>query len=161
MQFLQPGAGLDPELVEERAARVLVGAQRFRLATCAIEREQLLCSEPLAQRVLDDERLDLADHAVVVAECDLGVDQLLLCNEVQLLEPRRLVLRERLVCHLDQGRPPPQLEGCAQELCTLSRLFVPRRTQVALEPERIDLFRLDPEDVSGRTRDERVAEQSP
>ena len=48
LELPQPVAGLDPELVDERAAGFLVTLQRLRLATGAVEREHELATEPLA-----------------------------------------------------------------------------------------------------------------
>ena len=57
LERAQPLARLDPELVDERAARVLVGLQRVGLAVAAVEREHQLAAQPLAVRVLGDQRL--------------------------------------------------------------------------------------------------------
>ena len=56
------------------AARGLVGVERLGLASRAVEREHQLAAQPLAQRVLGDQRLELADQLSVAAERELGVD---------------------------------------------------------------------------------------
>ena len=52
LQRAQVGRGLDPESVDERPARALVGRERIRLPARAVEREHLLTAQPLAQRIL-------------------------------------------------------------------------------------------------------------
>ena len=61
LQLLQAPAGLDAELVDERAARILVGLERLRLASRAVEGLHQQLAWPLAQRLLGDERLELGD----------------------------------------------------------------------------------------------------
>ena len=59
LELAQPLARLDAELLDERAPRVLVGLQRVGLAVGAVEREHQLGAQPLAVRVLGDQRLEL------------------------------------------------------------------------------------------------------
>ena len=77
MQLAEGRARLDPELVHQRAAGVLVGLERLGLPAGAIEREHQLRAQPLAQRILGDERLQLADELGVAAGLEVGVDALL------------------------------------------------------------------------------------
>ena len=48
MQVLQRRAWVDPELLDEHAAGVMVDLQRLRLATGAVEREHQLPAQALA-----------------------------------------------------------------------------------------------------------------
>ena len=91
---MQRPAGLDPELLDQRPARVAVDVERLGLATRAVEREHELAAQALAQRVLGDQRLELADELGVAAERELGVDALLERRHAQLLEARDLRLGE-------------------------------------------------------------------
>ena len=77
VQLAEGRARLDPELVHERAASVLVGLERLRLPAGAIEREHQLRAQTLAQRILGDERLQLADELGVEPGLEVGVDALL------------------------------------------------------------------------------------
>ena len=61
-QFGQLGAGLDPQLLDEHLAGVLIRLQRVGLAAAAIEREHQLPVQPFAQRVLAREPLELGDQ---------------------------------------------------------------------------------------------------
>ena len=62
LELAQRGARLEAELVHERPARVLVGGERVGLAARAVEREHELTAQSLAERMLADERLELADE---------------------------------------------------------------------------------------------------
>ena len=59
-ELLQRGAGVDAELVEQRGPAVPVGLQRFGLAAGPVEGEHQLAAQPLPERVLRQERLQLA-----------------------------------------------------------------------------------------------------
>ena len=65
LQLLQLAPRLDPQLVDEHAARVLVRGERLCLPPGAVEREHELAAQPLAQRGRRDERLELADEVGV------------------------------------------------------------------------------------------------
>jgi hypothetical protein len=65
LELLQSRAGLDPQLVDERSARVLVGVERLGLATGAVQRRHQVPAQALPERVLGDERLEFADQLAV------------------------------------------------------------------------------------------------
>ena len=50
---------LDPELLHQRPASILVGLQRVRLAIRAVEGEHQLRPKPLSVRMVADQRLEL------------------------------------------------------------------------------------------------------
>ena len=110
----QLGAGLDADLLDERRARVAVGLERLGLAPGAVQREHPLRVQPLAQRVLGDERLELADHLGVPAGREVGVDRHLGRAQPQLLEPADLGGGERLVGDVGQRLAAPQRERLAR-----------------------------------------------
>ena len=114
VQALQLGAGLDADLLDERRARVAVGGERLRLAAGAIEREHPLGVQALAQRVLGDERVELADHLGVPAGREVGVDRHLGRAQAQLLEPADLGRGERLVGEVGERLAAPQRERLAR-----------------------------------------------
>jgi hypothetical protein len=104
-------ARLDPELLDERGARVAVGLERLGLAACSVEREHQLRAEGLPQRMRRDERLELADELRRAAPGEVGIDPLLLRGEPELLQPRGL---ERKV-DVGERRPAPEREGLAKK----------------------------------------------
>ena len=114
LEPLQRRPGLDPELLDEQAARLAIGLERRRLAAGAVEREHQLAADPLAQRVRGDERLELGDERAVAAEGEVGVDPLLEQREPELLEPRRLDGGERLEGELRERRAAPERERLVQ-----------------------------------------------
>ncbi len=110
--------------------------------------------------MLADQRLELADQVRVSAEREVGLDPLLERGEAQVLEPRGLRLRERLVCELRQRRPTPELECLAQELRGMLQVRLPRVRNERLEAQEIERVRLDRESDSravGSARPPRAA----
>ena len=75
-------------------------------------------AQPLACRMLSYERLELGDQRGVMTEREVGLDAVLERDQPQLLEPRDLVLRERLVGEIGQRRPAPERERGS---CSVSR----------------------------------------
>ncbi len=80
--------------------------------------------EPLAQRLLCDERFQLANERSVTAERKVGVDPPLERRQPQLLDPRDRRLRERGVREVGERRPAPKSERLAQLLRRDLRLGV-------------------------------------
>src|SRR5688500_2861447 len=109
-------AGLDSQLVDERATRLLVGLERLRLPSCAIERDHELRPKPLSKRIRLDERFELADHQRVAPEGQLRFDPMLDRGETQILQTRYLTLREPLVREVRQRRAPPEPERPSEQL---------------------------------------------
>ena len=138
--LLQPAqlrARLEPQLVDQRAARVGVGLERLGLATAAVEREHQLRAEPLPQRVACDERAQLRDQLGVAAEREVGVDAQLERLEPLLLE--RLDGRdgELLVGEVGERAAPPLAERCPQRLGGLARA-AGREVVAALRAQRLE-----------------------
>ena len=74
LEFAERTAGLDPEFVDERSTRLLVGLERLRLPSGAVEGEHQLASEAFSERVLADQRLQLADELGVVPGGEIVFD---------------------------------------------------------------------------------------
>ena len=98
----QLGPRLDADLLDERAPRVPVGLQRLGLTAAPIQRQHPQAMQPLAQRVLGQQRLDLADDRLMAAGGEVRVQSQLLRRQPQLLEPPDLRRRERLVGQVRQ-----------------------------------------------------------
>ena len=158
LQPLQRGAGLETELLDEHLARLLVDAESFRLTAGPVEREHELRAQPLAERVLGDERLELGDEVCMTPELELGLDPVLGGSQPQLLEPCRLGARERRVREVGEHRPPPELERVTQPGRSLRRVaggqHRSRLLDQALEAIRVQLAHLDPQHVPGTSCDE-------
>ena len=105
----------DSELVDEARSCVLVHLESLGLPAGAIQREHELTAKRLAQRMLADERLELADHVALQPELELGVDALADDDEPQFLEPSDLRLREIVERELRERRSTPQRERGLQQ----------------------------------------------
>src|SRR4029450_4087456 len=113
--FAERSTGVDPELVDKRAAAGLEDRERLRLATGAVEREHQLGAPPLPGRVVVDDRPGLPYALGVAPELEVDVDSLLEDARPQLLEPGDLGLREALVGKVGKGSPAPQRDGLAAD----------------------------------------------
>ena len=114
LQLVQRGAGLEPELLAQRLPRLPEHLERVGLAVAPVQGEHELPAEPLAAPVLGNQRLELGDELAVVTERELRLDTVLERRQPQLLEPRHLCLRERLVADVLVGPPAPQPERLAE-----------------------------------------------
>ena len=107
---LQLGARLDPDLLDQRLARLAVGLERLGLAPVAIEGEHALCVQALSQGLLGDQRLEPGDRLGVAPGGELGVDRQLDRPQVKLLEPADLGSGERLGGDVGERGAAPELE---------------------------------------------------
>ena len=152
--------GLEPELLVELSSRLLVGLERLRLPSGAVERQHQLPAQALVEGVLLDEELELGDEVGVAPELELGVDQLLARREAELLEPRDLECRERLVGDVGERRAAPEPERLAEAPGALGD--VGGRARLGAEPleaAEVDLVGRDVEHVPGVPGDEHVRPQ--
>ncbi len=131
----RPGAGLDPELVEEGCARCPVRVERLGLAARAVEREHQLRSERLTQRMLGDERLELRHELRRAAGGEVCLDPLLDRRDALFLEPRCL---ERKLA-IGERRTAPERQRLAQELGGLRGLALPRLRDELVEGADVDV----------------------
>ena len=158
LERTQLGRRLEPELVERRAG-VAVRGERVGLPARPVEGDDPLALEPLAVRMGEDERLELADDRGVTPGRQVEVDPRLEDRQPALVEARRRGLREGLVREVRERRPTPERECLAEvvrpglrepleaidvELVGLDADEVPRRTghdPVGAEgvPERVDV----------------------
>ena len=153
MQVAQLGAGLHADRLHERRACVPIGLQRLRLPARAIQREHLLRAQSLAQRLIGDQRPQLAEHLAVAARDQVGVDRQLGRLQPQLLQPPDLGARERLISHVGQRAAAPQRE---RRPCFSVRRPVGMlgRGDQPLEPDRIDTIDREPELVAATARED-------
>ena len=96
----EPLARLDPELLDQSPARLLVGLQRVRLAVRPVQGQHQLRPRALSVGVVADQRLELPHHLGMTTERQLRLDQLLQPRRAQVVEPSDLPLREGLVGEL-------------------------------------------------------------
>ena len=149
LETLELWAGLDPELVDEAGACILVHLQGLCLPARTIQREHQLSPERLAKRVVADECLELADDVAVAPELEVGVDSLPMDDEPQLFESPDLRLREVVKRELGERRPAPERERLLKAVAPLLWRKSTAVGESSLEAARVDLIRLNPEDVAG------------
>src|SRR5262249_41610971 len=114
---LQGSTGIQPELAVQELSRLAVDLERVRLPACAIEGEHQLTAQPLSQGMSGDKRLELAHQLGVAAQSQVRLDSLLERRDTQFLEPRDLVLSERVHGEVGQWRTAPQSE-CFEQRAT-------------------------------------------
>ena len=158
LEALQRLTRLQAELLHQLRSRQPVGLERLRLAIGPVEREHQLAAQPLPQRVLADEPLELAHQVGVAAVLEVGFDPLLESRQAQLLEPRDLGLREALVGQVGECRPAPEGERLMELLGALARA-APGLMDEPLEAGQVGLLRPDVKHVSGRPGGEPVVAQ--
>ena len=131
MEVLEPGAGLDAELLDERRASGAVRSERIGLPPRPVEREHQLPVEPLPERLLIDQRLELRDEVAMASEEEIGVDALFERSLAQLLEPADLGLGERLVGEIGERRPAPQAERFPKIVAAVSSSRIERAARAS------------------------------
>ena len=98
-------AGLDAELVDEHLAADAHHLERLGLPARPVQRDHQLAAQTLAQRMLGDERLQLAREVLGASARQLRGDSLLDGLHVQLLEASELI---EAVVGQDLATPQPQ-----------------------------------------------------
>ena len=156
LQVAQLPRRLDAEAADQRLAGRAVGLERVRLAAGAVEGEHELAAEPLTERVLPHERLELAGDLGVPPEGEVGVDALAEAAEAEVVEPGDLGLGEALVADVGERRAAPQAERVPQRLRGLVRLaggeLLPSTPEVVLEEVGVERARPQPDGVAATLR---------
>lgn len=99
---------LEAELADEDTARVAVRGERVGRPAGPVQGQHQLSARAFPQRFGLDQRLELGDQLGVAPQRQLGLHQLLTRRHAELLQPRRLRPRERLVREVREGRPTPE-----------------------------------------------------
>ena len=113
---LQLRAGRHAQLLGQQQPHALVGGQRVGLATGRRERRDQLRGEPLVQRMLRAQGLELSHQAVAVAEREIRRDTIRQRGQLEILQARRGGRREAVVDEVRERRPAPQGQRLAQQL---------------------------------------------
>ena len=106
--------GLDAELLDQQAARLLERLQRVGLAARPVQRDHLLAAQTLAQRVLGDQPVELRDHETVPPERQVGVDTVLHGCQAPLVQARGLIDESGLVGEIAERGSAPQRQRLVQ-----------------------------------------------
>ena len=122
MQAAELGRRLDPDLVDQGLPGVAERLERVGLAPAPVQREHPLRVQPLPQRVLRQQRVDIADDLVMAAGGQARLDRQLPGREPQLVEPADLGARERLVGEVRERLAAKQRERLSRRPVGRSRL---------------------------------------
>src|SRR5439155_19913227 len=98
----------DADLVDEDGSRLTERRERLGLAPAAVQREHPLRVQALAQRLLLDECVQLADQLAVAPGREVLLDRQFQRGQAQRLQPADLGSGERLAGELLERRPTPQ-----------------------------------------------------
>ena len=149
LELAQLRPGLEPELLDQEPPALAHHLERLGLAAGAVEREHQLAAQPLPERVLGDQRAQLADEIDRLPARQLGRDPLLDRLDLELLEPHDLALRELVEAMVGERRAAPQRQRVDEPL--LSTVVGPTRAsfQLRLEAAAVDRDPLDLERVPG------------
>ena len=109
-------ARFDAELLDEVVAGPLEGPQRLGLLARSVERTHQLAPSSLAQWLRRDQRLELGCKTLVLAQRQLGVDEVLDRDTMQLLEPGAQSRRTLGVRHVSERGARPELERCPERV---------------------------------------------
>ena len=151
MELAQLPARLDAQLVDELPSGLLVHVERLGLPAAPVEREHQLRTEPLPQRMLGGERLELRDQVCPATEREVCLDPLLENRQPSFLEAADLLPREAGVGDVGEGRPTPECEGVDQLPAPFAR--------ETLETLDVELARFHPDRVARRLGDDPIAAQ--
>lgn len=162
LELLQRGTRFEPELLGEEAPSLAIHRECLRLPAGAVEGDDQLAAQALAQRMRGDEPLELADEVVVFAEREVGVDPILERGQPSLFEALRFRGRERFEREIRKRRAAPQRERLVQESGRRGGIGALLVSDELLEAEEVDPRRVDLQAVSARMRGENLrAEQLP
>ena len=113
MQAPQRFPGVDAELVGEQIADPPVGGERFGLPAAPVQRQHELDVQPLPQRMLAGQLLQLGGDRVGPAQRQVSLDPGLKRGQPQLLQPGRLGPDGRVVGQVGEHRAAPQIQRLA------------------------------------------------
>jgi hypothetical protein len=157
LELLKLETRLDPEFIDEQTSPFPIQVERFRLPGRPVEREHELRTRPLAKGMLMDKHFELPDELTVPTQGEVCLDVQLERPEAKLLETKDLRLHERLTREVGESRPAPEAERIVEQ----SRSSVGRGPRCLLdellEAQEVELVGCDPDQISGLSRDDRLA----
>ena len=119
MDLLQLRARVDAEFIGQPDAQLLVGAQRIRLASARTQGAHQLAGEPLVQRMLRGERLQLGNQCGRVGELEIGLDAVEDGDQPQVVQARR-VRAERCAGRVGERGTAPERDRRGEQLAGLA-----------------------------------------
>ena len=151
LQPTQLRGRVEAELFPDQGPMPFDGPERIGLSARSVQGQDLQVHQPLSQRELDGEPLQLANDVAMAQGVQVGVDAIFDRLEPELLESAGLRLGEVLVGHVFEGRAPPQAEPAGQELGRGGWLVPDQLAALGnqpFEPHRIDVIVVDRQGVA-------------
>ena len=93
LQSLQLRGGVYTQFGHQVFLSLPIGTQCLGLSAIPIERYHVPCPEPLVQRMLGRKSFEFADHGLVTAEGQIGINPSLDCQQPEILETANLILK--------------------------------------------------------------------
>ena len=149
------GREIEPELVAEERPELVGLPERLALTAGAVQGHHELAPEALAQRVVDDEALELAHDRTGFAERQPCFEQGLDRDQPQLVELHRVATRPVEVRELAERGSPPQRQGGPEQIDDVRRYR--RRGRLAHEPGEsrgVDAVGRGLQEVAGRASED-------
>jgi hypothetical protein len=107
MQPAQLRPGIDAQLLDQDRPGPLVGKERIGLPTRPVQRQQQLGPQPLPQRLVTDQPLQLGHQLPVPPQPQVGLEAILQGDQAQPGQPVSLGHHDVAVEELLEGLPPP------------------------------------------------------
>ena len=108
MEMLEISARFETQFLDQQPPCLAIDLERFGLTPGSIEREHLLGTHALSQRVLAHQFLELDDHGRVLSQRQVGIDPFLGGDQTELLEAFDLQPRERFELEIGEWSPAPK-----------------------------------------------------
>ena len=156
--------GLDPEALDQRAARGAVRRERVGLAPGVVERRHLQPAQALVERMGADQRVELGRDGGMAAAGELRLEPVAETGQPELFEPGDLGLGEALARDVGEGGAAPQLQRVAKRRggrggVPAGELLAPARGAL-LEAVGVEPAGCEPQRVAAaRALDDAVAER--
>jgi hypothetical protein len=146
---------LDTELPDQHGAQLAVCPQRIGLPPAAVQRQQALEPEPLAQRMICGQHLELGDHLSVPPALKQRIHPQLHSTQAHLLEPRPLRCGEFNFAEVGEHGPAPQRQRLVKHLGgrrgVSASQCITRGADELVESQDVQLISRGPELIARRT----------
>jgi hypothetical protein len=115
VQALQGRGRVDPQLLGQDLSGLLEGRERLGLSARPVQRQHQLAPQPLPQRLVSGQPLQLGRDLAMATKHQQRIDPLLAGRGAQLLQPSELRPKRRLGRQVGQRRAPPQGQGVVKQ----------------------------------------------
>lgn len=153
MELLHGRGRLHAELVDQHAAQSLIDLQGLVAAAGAVQRHHEMGMEPLVERMLRHQHLQLTDQLAVAAQFQVGGDAQFQGAQPLLLHPGHVRGQDLARRHVGQRGPAPQRQCLAEPVRGAGGVaLVEGRAALVrqpFEPQQVTAFRRDVQQIPG------------